>query len=39
MVLAGKDGEVDLGSSKIGYIDNFSLTSLFASPDGSYSLV
>ncbi len=26
MVLAGKDGEVDLGSSKIGYIDNFSLS-------------
>lgn len=25
-VLAGKDGEVDLGSAKIGYIDNFSLS-------------
>lgn len=25
MVLAGKDGEVDLGNSKIGYIDNFSV--------------
>ena len=26
MVLAGKDGEIDLGTSKIGYIDNFSLS-------------
>lgn len=25
-VLAGKDGGVDLGTSKIGYIDNFSLS-------------
>lgn len=25
-VLAGKDGEVKLGSTKIGYIDNFSLS-------------
>lgn len=25
-VLAGKDGEVDLGSAKIAYIDNFSLS-------------
>jgi len=25
-VLAGKDGEVKLSSTKIGYIDNFSLS-------------
>ena len=26
MVLAGKDGEIDLGVNKVGYIDNFSLS-------------